>query len=119
MAVTAKDCHALSSYYEKAFEAKYGYKPNINRNTARWGWEGILLGGLKSKEVQELVDFYLETGSTNKHSLQWFFYNYDQVITTRQQVIDDREHREKLRHESQERARKWREKFGNQGITGN
>lgn len=119
MAVAAKDCHALSSYYEKVFQDKYGYKPTINRNTARWGWEGILSGGMKMVEVKSLIDFYFETGTTNKHSLQWFFYNYDQVIQTRQEVISDREHREKLRRESQARAKEWRERFGDKGITSN
>lgn len=116
---TVKDCHTLSSYYEKAFEKKYGYKPTVNRNTARWGWDGMLSGGLSMDEVKSLVDFYLDTGSTDKHSLQWLFRSYDQLIVTRQQVQDDREHREKLRHESQLRAQRWRERFGDKGITSN
>lgn len=118
MAHAAKDLHALSTYWEKAYEKRYGEKPVINRNTAKWNWSNML-DHLSAAEVKELIDFYFSVKSVEKHSLPWFFYNYEKIMITRQEQIGDAERRERLRRESEERARKWRERVGDKGITSN
>lgn len=113
---SAKDCHTLTSYYEKLYKGKYNVAPIVNRNTARWSFDSILQG-IALPEVKGLLEYYFTTNSTVKHSLQWFFYNYDKLIEGRQDAASDTERRGRLRQESEERAKKWRERFGNQGIT--
>lgn len=117
---TAKDCHALTSYYEKQFEKRYGEKPspnNVNRVTARWNFDSILQS-ITTPSVKELIDYYLTTHSTNRHSLEWFFYNYNKLYRSMQDGKKDAEHRDKLMQESKLRAEQWR-KSGKQGITSN
>lgn len=115
---TVQQCHAMTSYYIKRFKEKYGAEPVVNRHSARWGFDSILMG-MAPTEVKELIDYYFKTVSMNRHALDWFFYNYDKLIRGKNDLEEDAERRERLRRESEERAREWRERFGNQGFTDN
>lgn len=114
---TAQQCHAMTTYYVKLYKQKYGVDPQFNRHTARWGFESVLTDMPKDK-AKKLLEFYFDTGSGNRHDLDWFFYNYDKLERSVSEVDKDRAHREKLRAESEERARRWRER-GNTGIADN
>jgi len=105
----------MTSYYEKKFTEKYGVKPVVNRHSARWGFDSVLMG-MSPQETKEVIDYYLTTMSTVRHSLQWFFYNYEKLIEGKNDLQVDRERRARQRKESEERAREWRERVGNQGI---
>lgn len=118
MAIQAKDCHAMTSYFVKKYKAKYGMEPNVNRHSARWSFASVL-EGLSPTEVKALIDYYFTLTTAKRHTLEWFFYNYHQLIEARQENEKDRDRRERLRRESEQRAREWRERFGNQGITDN
>lgn len=93
-------------------------EPVVNRHSARWSFASVL-EGLSPDEVKALIDYYFTTNSTKRHNLEWFFYNYDKLIEGRTESDKDKDRRERLRHESEQRAREWRERFGNQGITSN
>lgn len=112
---TAKDYHSLTSYYIKQYKEKFGIEPVVNRNIAKWGWESILMD-LDMSETKSLIDFYLTTNAAKKWSLKWFLNNYDSVIQSMRDFEQDAKRRKKLREESEERARKWRES-GKRGIT--
>ncbi len=114
MAVPIKDCHALTSYYEKAYTSKYGVKPNVNRYAARWGFDSILQS-MPMVQAKELLDYYFTTPPTKKHDLDWFFYHYHQLVEAKQKSSDDAAHRRKLMEESKSRAERWRQS-GKQGI---
>lgn len=118
MAIAAKDCHACISYFAKKFKEKYGLEPVINRHSARWSFASVL-EGLSPTEVKALIDYYFTMVPAKRHNLEWFFYNYDKLIESRQESEKDRARRDKLRVESEQRAREWRERFGNQGIANN
>lgn len=61
-------------------------------------------------EAKELIDFYLETTSTKRHALDWFFYNYDSLIEERVERDKDRSEITRLRQESEARVKAWRER---------
>lgn len=111
---TVQQCHAMTTYYVKLFKAKYGTEPVVNRHSARWGFESLLMG-MPPSDARELLDFYFTTKSEKRHSLDWFFYNYEKLTESLTEVEKDRAHRDKLRHESEQRAKEWRER-GNTGI---
>lgn len=117
MAVTAKDCHALTSYFEKIYKEKYGVAPNVNRYAARWGFDSVLQS-MNSQQAKALLDYYLTTPPTRKHDLDWFFYHYHDLIESMLKAKEDAAHRRKLMEESKLRAEQWR-KSGKQGITNN
>lgn len=111
---TAKDCHILTSYYEKKFKEKYHSAAVVNRNDARWKFDAIL-NGLSVNETKSLIDFWFETDSAQRHPLVWFFYNYDKLIAIKSEQLEDAELRDKLRHDTEERVKKWRERRANRG----
>jgi hypothetical protein len=111
---TPQQCHALTSHYIKLFKQKFGTEPVVNRHSARWGFDSVLLG-MPPSEAKELLEFYFTTGSTNRHDLQWFFYNYEKLEDSLTEVEKDQKARAKLRQESAQRAKEWRER-GNTGI---
>lgn len=113
----AKDCHALITYFENKFKLRYDKSPVVNRNTARWNFDAMLKS-MKVLDVQLLIDYYFDNVEVG-HNLTWFFYNYDKLVETRSDNKADAEHRAKLRRESEQRAKEWRERFGNKGITSN
>jgi len=115
--VAAKDCHTLTSYFIKCYKEKYNIAPVVNRNKARWGFESVLMD-FSMDQAQELVNYYLTTASATRHSLEWFLFNYDKLVTARQNQVNDAARRAELRKESEERAREWRER-GNRGIGSN
>lgn len=115
MAITAKDCHVCISYFVKKYKERYGMEPVVNRHSARWSFASIL-EGMPPSEVKNLLDYYFTLTLPKRHSLEWFFYNYDKLIESRTETEKDKDRRAKLREESERRAREWREKFGNQGI---
>lgn len=106
---TAQQCHALTTYYIQAYTDKYDTKPVVNRHSARWGFESMLMD-MPAPEVKKLIDFYLETTSTRRHSLDWFFYNYDSLLEEQKEHDKDRSDIARLRRESEERVRAWRER---------
>lgn len=114
---TAQQCHAMTTYYMNAFREKYKREPRVNRNTARWHWEGMLTD-MPPAEAKKLVDFYFTTSSQKQHALDWFFYNYDKLQESMSDIDLDRERRKKLREESEKRAAEWRAR-GNKGIGSN
>lgn len=116
---SAKDCHTLTSYYEKLYKEKYGSVPNVNRVTARWNFDSILSGpGVTVGKVKEFLDYYFTTPPTKGHDLEWFFYNYNKVVKGMEETKEDLAHRQKLMEESEKRAEAWR-KSGKQAITNN
>lgn len=109
---TAQDCHKLTTYYEKKFKEKYQTAAVVNRNTARWGFDSILKG-ISPEETKELLDYWFSFGSPQRHRIDWFFYNYDKLITSKAEQSDDEALRTHLMHDSEERVRKWRERRAN------
>ncbi len=106
---TAQACHALTTYYVKAYTKRYKVAPNVNRNTARWGFESLLMD-MPADTVKELIDYYLTADSSRRHPLDWFFYNYERLVEDLADRQKDREERARLRRESAERTRAWQER---------
>lgn len=114
---TAKECHALISYFEKKYKEVYDKPPNVNRYSARWGFDSVLMS-MGSTQAKELIDYYFTTPKTRLHDLDWFFYNYEKLVKGMQDSREDAAHRRKLMEESKKRAEQWR-LSGKQGIADN
>lgn len=109
MSVSAKDCHTLTNYYLRVYEGRYGRRPVINRHKARWGFDSVLQD-MSMAKAQELLDYYLETHSGHGHSLEWFFYHYDELTKKKREYEEDEAHREELREASRRRVEEWRKR---------
>lgn len=105
---SAQQCHALTTYYINKYEETFGRKPVVNRNTAKAGIYGLLMDYSQS-EARELIDHYLKHWA--EPTLQWFLYNYDKVVESK----EDREKEEKARVErrkvTERRLEEWRARW--------
>lgn len=108
---SAKEAHELVTYYIKAFEKKYHRTPIVNRFSARWGFDSILLS-TPEREIKSLLDYYFQTISPNEHSLDWFFYNYEKLAVSKGRSDEDIAHLKRLREESERRTEEWRNRLG-------
>lgn len=106
---TAKQAHTLVSHFVKCYEKKYGEKPVINRYSARWGFDAVLME-VSEKETKELIEYYFLTASANNHQLDWFFYNYDKLIIAKRRDDADIEETARIRANTQARVEEWRKK---------
>lgn len=104
-----KQAHILSSYFAQQFKAKYGYDHKFNRNKARWSWDNILMD-MTMDEAKSLVDYYMSTVSTNGHTLEWFFYNYDKLEEAKQKVDEDMASLAEIRRRTKISTEEWRKK---------
>jgi|SRR6478609_6351184 len=107
----AKDCHILTNYYMAKYKDKYGIGAIVNAHKARWGFDNVLMS-VTLGEAKRLLDFYMDTQSSNAHDLEWFFYNYDKLQTNMARVAEDEELRRRLRQQTKERVEQWKERRG-------
>lgn len=106
---TPKECHALVTYFSKKYKEKYGIAPKVNRYSARWGFDSILMD-MKSDEIMTIVDFYFETFNQSGHSLEWFFYNYDKLASAKEDRDKDAAELAVIRERTRKRTEEWRKK---------
>lgn len=101
--------YAILSYYERLYEERYGSKPVMNRHRDKWGIIDAI-ADLGEERVTTLLRFYLDTA--RKHSVAEFANNYDVLNASYEESLEDQEHRAKLRRQTEERVRRYREQYG-------
>lgn len=106
---TPKQAHAMVSYFGKKYKEKYAIEPRLNRYSARWGFDSVLMD-MSEAEAKALVDYYFETQSLNGHSLEWFFYNYEKLAESMANRDEDAASLAAIREQSKRRAEEWRKK---------
>jgi hypothetical protein len=102
----------MSSYFGTKYKEKYGFAAKFNRNIARWNWDGML-EDMTEVQLMELIDYYFTTVSVNQHSLEWFFYNYDKLLETKEVIEKDIAEQAILREATRIRTEEWRKRHGN------
>ncbi len=112
---TPKQSQALVSHFIKRYKEKYGANPNVNRYSARYGFDALLFD-MDDEQAKELIDYYFETASANSHALPWFFNNYDKLQDAMVKKAEDDELRCRLREESKARTEQWRNKIRESGL---
>lgn len=105
---TAQQCHAATTYYVTKHQELLGFAPVVNRNKARYGFEGILMDYSPS-ETREIIDHYL--AHYDKPNLEWFFYNYDKVVVAMEEYIEEQEAQQKRREATAQRLQEWRSRW--------
>lgn len=106
---TPKEAHALVSYFGKKYKERYGITVKLNRYSARWGFDAILMD-MSMAEAQGLIDYYFATQSLNGHSLDWFFYNYEKLAEAMEKTNEDVAALARIREETRKRTEEWRKK---------
>ena len=105
---TAQQCHALTTYYISKYTSVVGRAPSVNRNKARYGFEGLLMD-YTSENARLLIDYYIDHYDEPK--IDWFIYNYEKV----DEAKTDRDHEEvaqaKRRAATEARLEEWRNRW--------
>lgn len=69
-----------------------------------------MLQDMSMVDFKELVDYYMRTGGSHRHSWQWFANHYDELVESKKERDADIETREKLREQTKRRTEEWRQK---------
>lgn len=72
-----------------------------------------MLYDLDVSEVKELLTYYLDTLSTNNHSLGWFFNNYNDLYNRFAEHNAASEREAKIREATRIRTEEWKRRTGN------
>lgn len=106
---TPKQAHALVTYFGQKFKEKYAVAPKMNRHSARWGFDSMLMD-LTEDEVRSLVDYYFETRNLSGHTLDWFLYNYEKLAIAKENRDNDAAALAVIREKTKLRTEEWRKK---------
>lgn len=105
---TAQQCHALTTYYVSKYTDTFGYAPVVNRNKARYGFEGLLMD-FSPTESREIVDYYIDHYANP--AIDWFIYNYEKVVVAKREREAEQEVQEKRRAATEKRLEEWRNRW--------
>ena len=98
---------ALLSYYAKAYKAKYGKQPVINKYKEKWAASSFL-EDYGNDACERVIDYYFKTPKEG-HPLNWMFNNFDSLLNAYQAQIED----EKIRAERRAETARIRQEFLN------
>ena len=91
----AKQAYALVSLYVALFKSKYNKQPLVNKYREKWAMNDVI-DSVGYDRAKELLEYYFKV-TKSTHSLQWFFYNFEKLDLTLQQVEEDKTRRELIR----------------------
>lgn len=91
----------IIEYFSDAYQLKYGFKPKINRNTAKWAARDIV-ESFGIEDCRNAVDWYFKVKDAG-HDWSWYANNTEKLIVARSQKIQD----DMSRMVAREKARAW------------
>jgi len=91
----AKLAYGLVGLYCALYKETYKNAPKVNRYREKWAMQDVIdsVGYDRSKV---LLEYYFKTNKSG-HPLAWFFYNFEKLDFTLQQVEEDKSRRELIR----------------------
>ena len=104
----APQCHAMTTFYIDAYRDLYKTNPVVNRNKARYGFEGLLMD-YGQKESRDIVEYYLK--HFDDKGLDWFFYNYEKVIESMKDEEKEKELSRLRRAATAKRLEEWNRRW--------
>jgi len=106
----------LSDHFVAEARRFHGAHYMANRASMSWGFKAMLKD-LSVEQIKALITFYFDHYNHGTHDFKGFEYSYDRLMEAMRDRDNEAEHVEKLKRESAERAKEWREK--RERIAGN
>lgn len=107
----ATQANALMTKFINSYEKMYGDKPaNFNRHREKWAFQDMI-EDLGYSRAGEVIDYYFETRNVG-HPVTTLLYEYDKLNVIMKERAEDEENRARLRRESEQRVKEWRERHG-------
>lgn len=91
-----KLAYALLDMYSNKYFEKYNKSCQMNKYRDKWAMID-LIDSVGYDRGRELIDYYFKTTSNNRHSLNWFMYNFDRLDDMLTKTELDIIRREKMR----------------------
>lgn len=91
---------ALLSKYINLYQIKYDKKPILNKHKEKWAMKS-LVEDFGQDEVSSILDYYFMHSSKEGRPLNYFFNNFDLLITARNNLEKDNAIRAERRKEMQ------------------
>ncbi|NBR22910.1 MAG: hypothetical protein EBU08_03820 [Micrococcales bacterium] len=91
-----KLAYALLDAYSKQYEQRYGKPCQMNKYRDKWAMID-LIDSVGYDRGRELITYYFKTTSSNRHSLNWFMYNFDRLDDMLTKTEADNVRRAKMR----------------------
>lgn len=106
----AQQSHALTTYFKNAAVANGG-SGTINRNTAKWVWDSLLMD-YTYEQAKDLIDYYVK--HYERPNFKFFTNNYEKVDEAKQEHEQKRVERARIAAETKARADAWRDRWKQQ-----
>ena len=89
-----KGPYILMSLYQSLYKEKYNKMPTINKFREKWAMQDVIdsVGFDKAKQI---LEYYFSLNKSG-HPLQFFFYNFDKIGTSINEIEKDKERRRLL-----------------------
>ena len=101
------DAQSAIFYYQGAYKAFYGEKPVVNYYKLNFAF-GAVIDDIGLEATKDLIDFYFQTLSSDKHNPETFARNYDKLINAMNEQESKKAYMDKLKEETRLRAEEWR-----------
>lgn len=88
--------YALLDLYSKTYNEKYNRPCQMNKYRDKWAMID-LIDSVGYDRSRELIVYYFKTTSSNRHSLNWFMYNFDRLDDMLSKTEADSVRRAKIR----------------------
>lgn len=96
-----KLAYALLDAYSKAYMEKYNRPCQMNKYRDKWAMID-LIDSVGYDRGKELITYYFRTTSSNRHSLNWFMYNFDRLDDMLTKTEADNIRRAKMREKTKQ-----------------
>lgn len=91
--------YVLLTDYSNLYKDKYGKVPRINKFREKWAMQDVI-DSVGYDRAKELLVYYFKTSKMG-HPLNFFYNNFDRMDTFMENAEKDKEHRRKLRQDTE------------------
>jgi hypothetical protein len=96
------------THFVKCYKEEFDSEPVINRNKARASIQAILMD-YSLQEVKDMLEYYVSHWIDP--TLQWFCYNYEQVLIAQDEAEQRKAITQVRRDETKQRLEEWRNRW--------
>jgi hypothetical protein len=99
----AKLAYGLVSLYCALYKEKYSKPPVVNKYREKWAMQDVI-DSVGYDRAKVLLEYYFKVAKSS-HPISWFFYNFEKLDMTLQQVEEDKTRRELIRSKTKNMVR--------------
>lgn len=107
----------LVDLYVELWSKRYGSVPTVNKFRERWAMKDVMESVGFDRAV-EIITYYLRVDRDDRHPLQFFYYNFDNIDRVMKEVEADKLRTKDLMRRTKERVEAARERRSSGNLGG-